>query len=744
MSDTTKDTLPTGSVTEEEIERMRTGRDRPNYSGCDYYENSNTEPQNLGLAGLTNPFPANVASQRGLMYNSHMNQSQIPHGAEPPKVFTGYEPIVGKYEYDSTEREDGVIQAIIPKFIINTGIYQLKENPSNYIIIRRDDGKIDYFTLEQYTHRTDGYGYKNKWLNTNYVTVGNWLSKHIKLSTSPAHIGPDYCLGVNLNTVYMDHPLITEDAIVISQSAAAKFHTTGIAKMDIQISPNQVPINLYGDDEEYKFFPDVGERVRDDGVLLALRTPSADSIIQDMSPSALKQMQQFDERYYVPIGAKVIDVDVHINRKSKTKPKDMWGQVQKYRDQINNQAIRIWEAYQEAVKNNQEITPQFNTLVTRAMTTLMADNVRIPGFNKKADVTLVKKKEVIEFIYLSIKYVYENAPNAGYKIAGNFGNKGVCCTILPDDEMPHTLDGTRADIIIGPVSVYNRMNTGQLMVHAINFMSMKVLLNIRKGLETQTITYDIAYGMIIEFLNDINYKWGELVDKIHNVHPEKKKELVEDALANGMRVQVNPFMKGFDTQYFDKLFKKYEIEKSYVSYVVKDEDGTPIKKVSKQKMMVSELYWFILYKIPHMRAVGVSHVNQYCTPVRPSNLAKNQYPFSQTPIRLGEDEIRNLVMTSGSEVASHILGVYANSRKGVDMMTKHLLFAEEPAKLDRLPITKEEVTDTNSVMQIARHMFASFGVDLRPDPETVQRITEMVAVDKTGTEQEDVEDKDDD
>ena len=53
--------------------------------------------------------------------------------------------------------------------------------------------------------------------------------------------------------------------------------------------------------------------------------------------------------------------------------------------------------------------------------------------------------------------------NAGDKLAGRHGNKGVVSKVLPDEEMPFMADGQPVDIIVNPLSVASRMNIGQIL-----------------------------------------------------------------------------------------------------------------------------------------------------------------------------------------------------------------------------------------------------------------------------------------
>ncbi|MCK4852126.1 MAG: DNA-directed RNA polymerase subunit beta [Candidatus Omnitrophica bacterium] len=52
---------------------------------------------------------------------------------------------------------------------------------------------------------------------------------------------------------------------------------------------------------------------------------------------------------------------------------------------------------------------------------------------------------------------------AGDKMAGRHGNKGVIAKIVPVEDMPYLPDGTPLDIVLNPLGVPSRMNIGQLL-----------------------------------------------------------------------------------------------------------------------------------------------------------------------------------------------------------------------------------------------------------------------------------------
>jgi len=63
---------------------------------------------------------------------------------------------------------------------------------------------------------------------------------------------------------------------------------------------------------------------------------------------------------------------------------------------------------------------------------------------------------------------------AGDKLAGRHGNKGVISKVLPEEEMPFLEDGTPVDIILNPLTVASRMNVGQILETHLGWAAKKL------------------------------------------------------------------------------------------------------------------------------------------------------------------------------------------------------------------------------------------------------------------------------
>ena len=80
----------------------------------------------------------------------------------------------------------------------------------------------------------------------------------------------------------------------------------------------------------------------------------------------------------------------------------------------------------------------------------------------------------------------------GDKMAGRHGNKGIVATIVPQEDMPFTEDGTPVDIILNPLGVPSRMNLGQLYETMLGWAG-EIL-----GLDYKTPAFDGASPELVE------------------------------------------------------------------------------------------------------------------------------------------------------------------------------------------------------------------------------------------------------
>ena len=386
-----------------------------------------TRPEFIGGPTLLAPFVQHTSSQRCMMEASHSAQALVLNGSEMPRVMTGYEKQIGNEEFTKCRlTQDIIIRRVIPKF--NPSSFKdtaMDAMPSWTVIYTGDDGLVHCMDVSTYTYLNDGFGYFNKMLclDEDRLYPGNVVPKGTKLTTSPSHDGSRWKMGVNGNVAYMGEWGVTEDACIISRSLAEKGTNLAILQTKLSLGIDDIPLDLYGDGENYKCFPGIGEQVRSDGILIGLRRNNESTFVSDMVPSRLREPELVhDELHKAPPGSKVIDVDVFINRDALRKMKDrddsIYRQFTEFHKSQEYYYNAVLDAYQDLCTKDGEdlpIAPEFNTLVVKCA--CLSSNKR---FTSKT-IKLFDARDPVEFITVIITYAYPRKITIGSKITDREG-----------------------------------------------------------------------------------------------------------------------------------------------------------------------------------------------------------------------------------------------------------------------------------------------------------------------------------
>jgi hypothetical protein len=682
-----------------------------------FTDNLNVQPQLIGLEGLLESFPQHTSAPRRVMQATHKSQFLVLKHGETNRILTGYEPYFADYDINQTVRDqDILIIQKIPKYIIGIGTNAISSNPRITVIYQGlKDGMINYFHLDAYTMGTDGYGYLNQWYNTHLLEQGQVIDKDVNFCSSYIKGANRYNIGVNANVIYMTLPETDQDAFIISESLARKMETVSINKLNINIKSSYIPLNLYGDDQNYKIFPDIGETINKNGVICAFRKPTDSTFIHDVLKENLKTIQYIhDSIYYVHKDASLIDIDFHINKLKNVESNNfVYAQILKYYEFKKLYWKKIIDIYNYCVSNRYKISPAFNTLVTYAIEMTLNKKQSQDGFNRTANVVYVSKKQPVEFINCIITYLYPRKVALGYKISDSSGAKGVVGAIWRDSDMPHDDAGFRADIIISPESVINRMNPSQLWEQTLNRYSEVVkreVINIYNNHTPESTKQ--AYNYALTYINKINPNYSKLINKVCSTL-SKQEQLVKNIEKEGIYLVIPPFLNTIGKDLILDLYKTYDPQISPVTYNRRDDNGNVIKTIkTKDAMWIGSKYLFLLYKIPRCMASGLGYISHLKIPIKPSPYAKLKFPISQTPIRFGEDENRYFNMVClDPYIPARLYGLHAFSPEAIQQVAHQLLTDPHPSIIDNIDISTEQVIQSNHVIGIFNHMLATIGIN---------------------------------
>ena len=239
---------------------------------------------------LCQPFSAASSGARKLMFGTHIEHTLPLMNPEVPIIQTGFE---SEYAYNSssyvTSDYNATVITKIEKYSMNPGYHY-------FILILREDGVLDVITRISYNHITETYGHC---YNTDFLDKLKPGSKIIKgdvLYKSTSFDDYDNKMdGINALVTYLACDDTIEDGIILSESAAKKFVSPLFKKIRLIINDNDIPLNMYGDNQTYKIIPDIGEEIKN-GILTAIRREDKDESFFTQSVDRLRKIMMSDEK----------------------------------------------------------------------------------------------------------------------------------------------------------------------------------------------------------------------------------------------------------------------------------------------------------------------------------------------------------------------------------------------------------------------------------------------------------------
>ena len=676
-----------------------------------------------------NPFIANMSSPRSVMMSSHLSQIITLNNGEEKIIQTGLEKQLGRNTFSRKFENDARIITIINRYG-GVSSDEVTATPELLVIFEDlDTGKIDCMEIPYYhsLHQYFGFKYKRNEEELSSLYTDAIVPKDTILADSPTvTTNGGYKFGVNANTAMLTLPETVEDGFIISKSFAEKLEYNIFERRSIEFGADAFPLNLYGDDENYKPFPDIGEYVNDDSILMALREYNPDLATSLLSARDVQSVDtMFDECVYVkgPKG-KVVDIKAYNNPRFK---KDVYkgtsNLVDKYVNGLikyNEEIIRVYESlrddhYKRSRNYDLDISEKFHKIILDAYV------IANPNNNK---LTKIYKSDKMDIYRVEITIQYTVKPYVGGKLTDLSGGKGVAVTIWDDDDMPVDKYGNRADIIIDPTSITSRMNISRMYEQYFNSVSrhtkvmvVNKLLSIDKNMDMielidtlnahRTIeVFDIVLGLL-EIIGTEQYVGYLELKKNNDIINIKHilKEIVEKELF--IYYKVSSELKGY--QIVTKLREtKYATPLSKIYF---NHDGTT--KESVTDMFIAPLYFILLFKTgDEYLSVASAKVNHFNFPIGNNKRSKTRTPYSPSPTKVVSETEGRIYTAYGSRFAMAELKDRANNIDTHKMIYKKLLTADKPTNIDKLVDRSEVPYGGDAAINLIDSIFNAFGLEL--------------------------------
>jgi len=458
--------------------------------------------QVLSVAASLIPFLENNDANRALMGSNMMRQAVPTLIPQKPLVGTGLERQVA--------RDSGV--CVVAN---NAGVVDSVDGGRIVIKVSSGDNvSVDIYNLVKYTRSN-----QNTCINQRpLVKKGDHVKAGDIIADGPSIDLGELAIGQNMRIAFMPwNGFNYEDSILVSERVVQEDRLTSIhiqeltcITRDTKLGMEEITSDIPGVSESALSKLDengivyVGAKVEAGDILVGKVTPKGES---QLSPEEKLLKAIFGEKasdikdtsLRVPssVSGTVIDVQIFTRDGAEKNPraksneslmvsefsKDLDDEMRIVTNSLKNtviQALKKENLITSKGKITQEAVTEMNLedilklkVKNKKVTDLqknITDQFKKYQSENKEKMAIFKKKieggndlapgvlSVIK-VYLAVKRKIQ----AGDKLAGRHGNKGVISSIIPVEDMPYDENGEPVDIVLNPLGVPSRMNVGQIL-----------------------------------------------------------------------------------------------------------------------------------------------------------------------------------------------------------------------------------------------------------------------------------------
>jgi len=700
-------------------------------------QESNAQPSQirrelLGVLGLS-PFDSYDSASRKQMFASHISQALVIEGSTERYIQTGMEREYGKYTFNVKMPVDAEIIRVIERYPRTIDESSIGHNPETLVIYEDVETKevgclslTDYFSHHQYF----GFPYKRRPAVTK-LRAGEFVAKDTILQDSPSVTDQGgYKYGRECNVAFMSHPAVAEDGFIVSRDILSKFRFKTYETRVVEWGSKSYPLNLYGDENNYKPHPDIGDLIRPDGVLMALRPHSENFSPVEMSLRKTREIDAiFDTCYYAAgpgevkegnvVSGRVIDIRVMHDPESSvpTTPVGMEVQTKRYNDarlRYHQEIYNVYKRLRQARGKGLNITHEFNRLVVESIAVLGA--IKTPANAKEAPERVSKLHRGIPLDDWRVEFVIEYTvePTIGFKLTDTHGGKGVICHIAEPHEMPVDSAGNRADIVVDPNARVSRMNIGGMYEPYINAASRDLARELRLKL-VGSETVPVGWKLVSNATDPstvVDDCWARLMRYLQIVTPHTHEHFLKFDRQTAISYLESVVKDGMIYLYYPpdnqaegmKIVSQIEAEfaptygpVSYIGYSGK-------RCTTVNKVRIGSMYIMLLEKTgDDWTAVSSGKWQNFGVLAQINNRDKYTQPTRNQAIRaFGETETRIVTAYTGPITASEILDRNNNILSHKQTL-KAILEADRPSDINEAVNRDENPLGNARPLQLVKH-----------------------------------------
>ncbi|QMT31820.1 DNA-directed RNA polymerase subunit beta [Alysiella filiformis] len=469
--------------------------------------------QVVSVAASLIPFLEHDDANRALM-GANMQRQAVPClRAEKPMVGTGIERAVAVDSATAiVARRGGVVEYVDANRIV----VRVHDEEAT-----AEQGGVDIYNLVKFTRSNQSTNINQR----PAVKAGDVLQKGDLIADGASTDLGELALGQNMTIAFMPwNGYNYEDSILISEKVAADDRYTSIHIEELNVVARDTKL---GAEDITRDIPNLSEKMQnrldESGIVyIGAEVEAGDVLVGKVTPKGETQLTPEEKLLRAIFGEKASDVkdtslrmptgmsgtviDVQVfTREGITRDKRAQSiidaELKRYRQDLNDQ-IRIFDndAFDRIERMIVGQPANGGPMKLAKGTAISTEYLRgLPSRHDWFDIRMADEDiaKQLELIKLSLQQKREEAEalyevkkkkmtqgdelppgvqkmvkvfiaikrrlQAGDKMAGRHGNKGVVSRILPVEDMPYMADGRTVDIVLNPLGVPSRMNIGQIL-----------------------------------------------------------------------------------------------------------------------------------------------------------------------------------------------------------------------------------------------------------------------------------------
>jgi len=570
------------------------------------------------------------SGSRLIMTSAFQEQCAILDNPEFPFIYTGYENAFGRYADSLIKSEDTVrVISVISKFP------NMPRHIYYYITQNVLTGVYDVIEVKHYESYAEKHGHIKPQTDGDLFMPGMIIPSGKILAAAPTRdeFG-NYCTGFNANVAYVSWMDNEEDGYGMRRGFAQTHTYEQIEELSNTVNKNIIMLNLYGNSEEFKCFPDIGEEIKD-GIVCANRQINYGFAASETTQDALKRILDSDMTIYGK--GRIIDIDVFINDEEELKNNTCRNQLMKYWIVSKMFHKQIVDELGRIINNkSNKYTYKLQMLYERSRD-FLNPNIQFSSNNG-----------VFEFGFITFTTACQTTFEEGSKITDRAASKGVTCHIIDDEMMPRDKWGNVADIIQSPPSIIGRANSDQTYEPEKNFLSFFIRKRMaeaaKHGVEKQ-------FAILYEYFELIDKEQADSLKAAFEAMSEfDKNEFIASNIAKGIYIRQGP-TNNMSYEQLTRLYDKYKVKPDRVRV------QREIKKHGFNNTMLlekNEKYGIVTNKKGEI-------VNHFITPFELENSKeKNIERYGDNDYAYSEDEF---IIPNGPDVAKDGISVIRPNEK---------------------------------------------------------------------------------